>query len=100
MPQNDKKAVRWFRLAAEQGHATASLVDSRGCPLCGNALKGRQRVCSGACRVKLIRLGLDSMALALKGRTREVRLSMMESDGVRRTPDQYWRIHLFECDGV
>ncbi len=46
------------------------------------------------------RQGLEPRALALKGRTREVRLRMMESDGVRQTPDQYWRIHLFKCDGV
>ncbi len=53
---------------AARALSMASLVDSRGGPLCGNALKGRQRVCSGACRAKLIRLGLEPRALALKGR--------------------------------
>ncbi len=33
----------------------ASLVDSRGCPICGKSLTGRQQVCSGRCRAKLSR---------------------------------------------
>ncbi len=32
--------------------STGTLVDSRGCPVCGKSLTGRQRVCSGVCRAK------------------------------------------------
>ncbi len=38
----------------------ASLIDSRDCPVCGKSLKGRQRVCSGACRAKLSRQKKDT----------------------------------------
>ncbi len=37
---------------AARALSVGSLVDSRGCPVCGKSLKGRQRVCSGACRAK------------------------------------------------
>ena len=35
---------------AARALATGSLVASRGCPICGKSLTGRQQVCSGKCR--------------------------------------------------
>ncbi len=46
------------------------------------------------------RLGLEPRALALKGRTRMLRQSVMKNDGVRQTPGQLGVYWLSVCDGV
>lgn len=38
------------RAQAARALSTGTLVDSRGCPVCGKSLTGRQEVCSGRCR--------------------------------------------------
>ncbi len=60
----------------------ATLVDSRGCPLCGNALKGRQRLCSGVCRAKLSR---QKKATQQAQRDRRLREMLEEALGALET---------------
>ncbi len=59
--------------------STASLVDSRGCPVCGNALKGRQRLCSGVCRANRSR---EKKAAERAQRDRRLRELLEEALGV------------------
>ena len=66
----------------------ASLIDSRDCPVCGKSLKGRQRVCSGACRAKLSSQGLDPMALALKALRSLRKINYLRLRHLQSLPDR------------